>query len=221
MKVRPEKENNSFITLNDLKLINHPVVKRDTTILRNVSSSPEEFRRALRRISSVLAIDITREAETEEEEVITPLEKTEGYRLKKNIVIIPVLRAGLGMVQGFLDILPDARVGHIGIQRNEETLEPVGYYSKLPRQIEASRVILLDPMLATGGSASSALKYIKEQGSKDLLFACIVAAPEGVQKINTDHPGIKIYAAALDRELNSKGYILPGLGDAGDRTFGT
>jgi uracil phosphoribosyltransferase len=221
MKKRSAKQSRPFITLNDLKLINHPVLKRDVTILRNVSSSPDEFRRALRRISSVLAVEITREIEIQEAEVVTPLEKTKGHKLKKNIIIVPILRAGLGMVQGFLDILPDAHVGHIGIQRNEETLQPNGYYSKIPSEIEASLVILLDPMLATGGSASSALKYVKEQGSEDLLFACVVAAPEGVQKINSDHPGIKIYAAALDRELNSKGYILPGLGDAGDRTFGT
>jgi len=216
-----KSENNSYITLNDLKLINHPVVKRDMTILRDASTVPDEFRRTLRRISSILAVEISRDIEIEEIEVDTPLEKTTGYKLKQGIVIIPVLRAGLGMVQGFLDIIPDAQVGHIGIQRDEETLQPNGYYSKIPETLLSSKVVLLDPMLATGGSGSSGLKYIKEKGAKDYLFACIVAAPEGVQKINADHPGTKIYAAALDRELNNKGYILPGLGDAGDRAFGT
>jgi len=216
-----KSENNSYITLNDLKLINHPVVKRDMTILRDASTVPDEFRRTLRRISSILAVEISRDIEIEEIEVNTPLEKTTGYKLKQGVVIIPVLRAGLGMVQGFLDIIPDAHVGHIGIQRDEETLQPNGYYSKIPETLLSSKVVLLDPMLATGGSGSSGLKYIKEKGAKDYLFACIVAAPEGVQKINADHPGTKIYAAALDRELNNKGYILPGLGDAGDRAFGT
>lgn len=216
-----KSENNSYITLNNLKLINHPVVKRDMTILRDASTVPDEFRRTLRRISSILAVEISRDIEIEEIEVDTPLEKTTGYKLKQGIVIIPVLRAGLGMVQGFLDIIPDAHVGHIGIQRDEETLQPNGYYSKIPETLLSSKVVLLDPMLATGGSGSSGLKYIKEKGAKDYLFACIVAAPEGVQKINADHPGTKIYAAALDRELNNKGYILPGLGDAGDRAFGT
>jgi len=216
-----KSENNSYITLNNLKLINHPVVKRDMTILRDASTVPDEFRRTLRRISSILAVEISRDIEIEEIEVNTPLEKTTGYKLKQGVVIIPVLRAGLGMVQGFLDIIPDAHVGHIGIQRDEETLQPNGYYSKIPETLLSSKVVLLDPMLATGGSGSSGLKYIKEKGAKDYLFACIVAAPEGVQKINADHPGTKIYAAALDRELNNKGYILPGLGDAGDRAFGT
>ncbi|HVO73570.1 MAG TPA: uracil phosphoribosyltransferase, partial [Ignavibacteriaceae bacterium] len=154
-------------------------------------------------------------------EVVTPLEKTSGHKLAKNIVIFPVLRAGLGMAEGFLDVLPNAWVGHVGIKRDEETLQPIGYYSKSPVGLSSSNVILLDPMLATGGSCSSALKYLKDQGAKEIIFVCIVAAPEGVQKINADHPGIKIYAAALDRGLNTKGYILPGLGDAGDRTFGT
>jgi len=216
-----KSENNSYITLNNLKLINHPVVKRDMTILRDASTVPDEFRRTLRRISSILAVEISRDIEIEEIEVNTPLEKTTGYKLKQGVVIIPVLRAGLGMVQGFLDIIPDAHVGHIGIQRDEETLQPNGYYSKIPETLLSSKVVLLDPMLATGGSGSSGLKYIKEKGAKDYLFACIVAAPEGVRKINADHPGTKIYTAALDRELNNKGYILPGLGDAGDRAFGT
>ena len=134
---------------------------------------------------------------------------------------MPVLRAGLGMVNGFLQIIPEAKVGHIGLQRDEETLKPIEYYYKVPKNLELAEVVMLDPMLATGGSASEALKYLKNRGAKKLVFACLVAAPEGIQKIVAEHPDVKIFAGALDRELNSKGYILPGLGDAGDRTFGT
>ncbi|HSR18594.1 MAG TPA: uracil phosphoribosyltransferase [Ignavibacteriaceae bacterium] len=221
MKINTDKENNSFITLNNLKLIQHSLIKKDITILRDASTVPEEFRRVLRRISAVLAVEVSRDIEIEEIEIKTPLERTTGHRLEQKIVLFPVLRAGLGMAEGFLDMIPDAQVGHIGIKRNEETLQPIGYYSKSPGELSSSKVILLDPMLATGGSGSSGLKYLKEIGAKDCIFVCIVAAPEGVQKINSDHPGTKIFTAALDRELNSKGYILPGLGDAGDRIFGT
>jgi uracil phosphoribosyltransferase len=141
--------------------------------------------------------------------------------MDQDIVLVPVLRAGLGMVSGFLELIPESKVGHIGLQRDEETLTPVEYYYKTPKDINKSKVILIDPMLATGGSASEAIKYLKKRGATDIVFACLVAAPKGVEKIFNDHPGIKIFGAALDRELNDKGYILPGLGDAGDRTFGT
>jgi uracil phosphoribosyltransferase len=149
------------------------------------------------------------------------LEKTQGAKLTHDIILVPVLRAGLGMVNGFLQIIPEAKVGHIGLQRDEETLKPIEYYYKVPKHLETAEVVMLDPMLATGGSASEALKYLKKRGASKLVFACLVAAPEGIDRIKSEHPDVKIYAAALDRELNSKGYILPGLGDAGDRTFGT
>ncbi len=139
----------------------------------------------------------------------------------QEVVLVPVLRAGLGMVSGFLEIIPDAKVGHIGLQRDEETLKPVEYYYKTPKNIDKSIVILLDPMLATGGSGSEAIKYLKIRGAINIAFACLVASPEGVKKMQEIHPDTKIYGAALDRQLNNKGYILPGLGDAGDRTFGT
>jgi uracil phosphoribosyltransferase len=202
-------------------LIEHPLIKRDVTILRDVKTTSEIFRAALQRVSNVLAVEISKNFELSSIDINTPLEKTKGSKLTQDVILVPVLRAGLGMVNGFLQIIPEAKVGHIGLQRDEETLQPIEYYYKVPRNLETSEVIMLDPMLATGGSASEALKYLKKRGATKLVFACLVASPEGIKKIETEHPDIKIFAAALDRELNSKGYILPGLGDAGDRTFGT
>jgi uracil phosphoribosyltransferase len=202
-------------------LINHPLVKRDVTVLRDVNTNPEKFRAAVQRISNIMAVKVSKHLKLAENEMFTPLEKTTGYYLAQEVVLVPVLRAGLGMVNGFLEVIPEAKVGHIGLQRNETTLEPVEYYYKTPKNIESDIVILVDPMLATGGSASEALNYLKKRGAKEIIFACLVAAPEGVARLEQNHPEIKIFAAALDRELNDKGYILPGLGDAGDRTFGT
>ncbi len=202
-------------------LIQHPVIKRDVTILRDKNTDSETFRAALQRVSNILAVELSKEFKLTETEVETPLEKTQGAKLTHDIILVPVLRAGLGMVNGFLQIIPEAKVGHIGLQRDEETLKPIEYYYKVPKHLETAEVVMLDPMLATGGSASKALKYLKKRGASKLVFACLVAAPEGIDKIKSEHPDVKIYAAALDRELNSKGYILPGLGDAGDRTFGT
>jgi len=202
-------------------LIQHPVIKRDVTILRDKNTDSETFRAALQRVSNILAVELSKEFKLTETEVETPLEKTQGAKLTHDIILVPVLRAGLGMVNGFLQIIPEAKVGHIGLQRDEETLKPIEYYYKVPKHLETAEVVMLDPMLATGGSASEALKYLKKRGASKLVFACLVAAPEGIDKIKSEHPDVKIYAAAFDRELNSKGYILPGLGDAGDRTFGT
>ncbi len=210
-----------MIHLKNYHLMDHPLVKRDITKLRDVNTNPESFREAVKRISNILAVEISKDFKLNAVDVETPLENTEGHQLAQDVVLVPVLRAGLGMVSGFLEIIPEARVGHIGLQRDEETLKPVEYYYKTPHNINVAKVILIDPMLATGGSASEALKYLKKRGAKDLVFACLVAAPEGISKIEKDHPDIQIYGASLDRELNGKGYILPGLGDAGDRTFGT
>lgn len=204
-----------------LIIIENPLIKRDVTLLRDVNTPPEQFRAVVKRIASVLTVEIAKDFELEELSVETPLETTSGYKLKQQVVLVPVLRAGLGMVAGFLELMPYAKVGHIGLQRDEETLMPVEYYYKTPREIENAYVILIDPMLATGGSGSEAIKFLKKRGAKQIVFACLVAAPEGVKKIITDHPDVKIYGAVLDRQLNNKGYILPGLGDAGDRTFGT
>jgi uracil phosphoribosyltransferase len=208
-------------SLKNYVLISHPLVKRDVTIIRDALTTPETFRAAVKRISIILAVEIGKDFETSKIRINTPLEETDGFKIERNIVLVPVLRAGLGMVNGFLEVIPGAKVGHIGLQRDEETLQPVEYYYKTPKDIDKSKVILIDPMLATGGSASEAIKYLKHKGAKNCTFACLVAAPEGIKKLNRDHPEVKIYTSALDRELNDKGYILPGLGDAGDRTFGT
>jgi len=202
-------------------LIDHPLVKCDITLLRDKKTQTEIFRSAVRRLSNILAVEINKDLKLKQINVETPLEKTMGYKLDEEIVLVPVLRAGLIMVNGFLDVLPNCNVGHIGLQRNEETLLPIEYYFKIPKLKKKSKVILLDPMLATGGSASEALKYLKKKGAKKIIFACLVASPQGIKKLNREHPDVKIFVTALDRELDNKGYILPGLGDAGDRTFGT
>ncbi|HED08544.1 MAG TPA: uracil phosphoribosyltransferase [Ignavibacteria bacterium] len=209
------KQNENFLE------VKHPVLKRDLTILRDLKTNPELFRSAVTRISTVLAVEISRSFSIIEKEIETPLEKTTGYFLNEDVVLVPVLRAGLGMVSGFLSVLPRAKVGHIGLQRDENTLQPLEYYYKTPSNIDKSKILLLDPMLATGGSSAAAISFLKKRGAKDITFACLVAAPEGVELLETKHPEVKIYGASLDRELNENGYILPGLGDAGDRTFGT
>jgi uracil phosphoribosyltransferase len=210
--------NKSFKNFN---LIDHPLVERNVTILRDVKTNCETFRSAISRLSNIIAVKLFAELKLMEIEVETPLEKTMGFKLAQEVVIVPVLRAGLGMVNGFLQVIPDAKVGHIGLERDEETLEPIEYYYKTPANLIEHETVLVDPMLATGGSASAAISFLKKRGAKNIIFACIVAAPKGINKINKDHPDVKIFGAALDRELNDKGYILPGLGDAGDRTFGT
>ncbi|MBS4033737.1 MAG: uracil phosphoribosyltransferase [Ignavibacterium sp.] len=206
---------------NNFFLSDHPLVKRDMTILRDKNTGTEYFRSAVKRISNILAVEIAKSFNLKKADIETPLEKTTGYKIDQEVVLIPILRAGLGMVSGFIEVIPEAKVGHIGLQRDENTLIPVEYYYKTPKDISDAFVILLDPMLATGGSASEAVNYLKKKGAKQLVFSCLVAAPEGLKKLSDTHPDIKIFGAALDRQLNDKGYILPGLGDAGDRTFGT
>lgn len=207
--------------IKNLIIVDHPLAKRDLTILRDKNTKPLEFRNAIKRISSVLVTAVSKNFEVKEIKVQTPLEKTIGYKLNHEIVIVPILRAGLSLVDSFLEMLPDASVGHIGIYRDEETLKPVDYYLKLPRNIKKAKVLIIDPMLATGGSASAAIQFLKNRGAKDITLVCLLAAPEGVSKVSSEHKDVKIFAIALDRTLNDKGYILPGLGDAGDRTFGT
>ena len=210
--------NESFTNFN---LIDHPLVKRDITILRDVNTNCDTFRSAISRLSNIIAVKLFVDLKLIELEVQTPLEKTKGFKLAQEVVIVPVLRAGLGMVNGFLQVITDAKVGHIGLERDEKTLNPIAYYYKTPANLIEHEIILVDPMLATGGSASTAISFLKKRGAENITFACIVAAPDGINKINEDHPEVKIFGAALDRELNDNGYILPGLGDAGDRTFGT
>ncbi len=204
-----------------IRRIDHPLVKRDLTILRDRRTPTPVFRDVLRRLSHVLAFETTRDLRVRRKSVRTPLEPTTGFGLADDIVVVPVLRAGLGLLDGFLALLPEARVGHVGLYRNEDTLQPVDYYSKFPKRLGRSVVFLVDPMLATGGSGSAAIAFLKKKGAHDIRFVCLVAAPEGVRRITRDHPDVTIFTASLDRALNGKGYILPGLGDAGDRVFGT
>ena len=207
--------------MKNLTVVKHPLIQRDVTYLRDAKTSNDQFRHILSRIAGMMAFQVTKDFALREFTIQTPLERTKGYSLRHPIVVVPVLRAGLGMVEGFLNILPEARVGHVGLYRNEETLQPVDYYSKFPRQLSKALVILIDPMLATGGSATAAISFLKKKGAKNIRIACLVAAPSGVKMVTRHHPDVQIFCASLDRALNQKGYILPGLGDAGDRIFGT
>ncbi len=207
--------------MKNLTVIDHPLLKRDLTILRDKRTSNHMFRSTLRRISSIMAYQVTRDLKMKQVVVTTPLEQTKGFVLGQNIVLVPVLRAGIGLVDGFLDFLPESKVGHVGLYRDEKTLKPVEYYSKFPKNLGKSVVFLLDPMLATGGSGSAAILFLKEKGARNIRFVSLLAAPQGVRKISAQHPDVQIYTAVLDRTLNEHGYILPGLGDAGDRIFGT
>lgn len=204
-----------------LQLTSHPLAARDMTILRDRRTTSDAFRRALHRVSQLLAVEATAHLALERTEVDTPLERTTAHVLRHPVILVPVLRAGLGMVDAFLEVLPDAQVGHIGLYRNEETLQPVEYYAKYPERIPEADVFILDPMLATGGSAVAAASILRKQGAQRIRLIALVAAPEGVRRMEEAHPDIHIHAAALDRELNGRGYIVPGLGDAGDRIFGT
>lgn len=205
----------------NLNLLDYPIIKKEITLLRDKRTSPEFFRAAVKRLSIVLAIEISKRFLLQEIEVETPLQKTKGYRLSQDIILIPILRAGLGMVNGFLEVIPEAKVGHIGMERNEKTLKPNSYYYKIPSTEGMTKIIILDPMLATGGSVTAAITKLKANGIDNIVFVSLVSAPEGIKQVNEKHPEVEIFTAALDAGLNENGYILPGLGDAGDRTFGT
>lgn len=202
-------------------VIHHPVIETKMTELRDASADSRTFRGLLDEIAALMVYEVTRDWPTRPTAVHTPMEKTQGHVLARQVTLVPILRAGLGMVTGILRMLPDARIGHLGVQRNEQTLEPISYYSKLPPDTASSEVLLIDPMLATGGSAVACAGFLKDAGVTSLRFVCLVAAPEGIAAFHAAHPDIPIYCAAIDRQLNDKGYILPGLGDAGDRIFGT
>jgi uracil phosphoribosyltransferase len=204
-----------------LIVVNHPVLDDRLAVLRDAATPHGVFRLALHEASAILAIEATRDLPTVERTIETPLESAGARRLEAPIIIVPVLRAGLGMVEGFLRLLADARVGHLGLQRDEDTLEPNGYLERLPPGMGEAYVFLLDPMLATGGSAVAALDRLKANGARRLRLICLVAAPEGVEAVREVHPDVSIWTAALDRQLDERGYIRPGLGDAGDRVFGT
>jgi len=205
----------------NLTVLDHPLIQHKLCFLRDRETPTKLFKEMVDEIATLMAYEVTRDLPLKEAAIETPLESMVARRLRgKNPVIVPILRAGLGMVEGIVRLIPGARVGHIGLYRNEETLDPVEYYFKIPPP-EGRDFILVDPMLATGGSASAAVSFLKNRGVESLRFMCLVAAPEGVQRMDRDHPDVSIYTAALDRELDENGYIVPGLGDAGDRLFGT
>jgi uracil phosphoribosyltransferase len=207
--------------MKNLTILHHPLVQRDLTLLRDKRTPSNQFRSILRRASTLMAIEVTRGLPLRTVSVTTPLEKTTGCLLARPVVLVPILRAGLGLVGGFVEVLPDARVGHIGLYRDEQSLKPVDYYFKVPKNLKDAMVFLLDPMLATGGSLAAAITYLKKKGARTLVCVTLVSAPEGVRRVHREHPEVPIFTCSLDKQLNSKGYIMPGLGDAGDRIFGT
>lgn len=203
-------------------LVDHPLIQHKLSIMRDKYTSSKAFRELLDEISMLMGYEITRNLPLEDVEIETPLQKATFKRIAgKKLAIVPILRAGLGMVDGLLRLVPVARVGHIGLYRDPDTHMPVEYYSKMPPDISNRFVIIVDPMLATGGSASDAITLVKEKGAKNIVLMCLVAAPEGLAKVQADHPDVDVYSASLDEKLNDHAYIVPGLGDAGDRIFGT
>lgn len=206
----------------NLTVLDHPLLAHKLSYLRHRATPKKLFKELVDEIATLMAYEATRDLRTEEVEVETPLEVTAGRRLTgKSPVVVPILRAGLGMADGIVRLVPGARVGHVGLSRDEETLEPVEYYFKLPPDPGDREFIVVDPMLATGGSAVAAIRSLKQRGAERLRLLCIVAAPEGVRAMFREHPDVRVFAASLDRQLDERGYILPGLGDAGDRLFGT
>ena len=208
--------------MSQLHVIDHPMIQHKLTIMRDKETGSKDFRQLLEEISLLMGYEVTRDLPLEDKEIETPICKMTAKKVRgRKLAIVPILRAGMGMVEGLHTLVPVAKVGHIGLYRNEQTHEPVVYYCKLPEHIEEKVVIVTDPMLATGGSASAAISQLKEHGCKRMKLLSIIAAPEGVERIHKDHPDVDVYIATLDRELNENAYILPGLGDAGDRIFGT
>jgi len=202
-------------------VVDHPLVARHLSVLRDAATPSADFRRRLSDVSMLLLYEALRDLRVREDTIATPLESTGGMRLADEIVVIAILRAGLGMTDGALRLIPEARVGHLGVFRDEESLQPVGYYESIPPHAEDAEVVVADPMLATGGSAVHALDRIKRDVSGRVRFVCLVAAPEGLKTLQAAHPDVPVWCAAVDRELDERGYIRPGLGDAGDRIFGT
>ena len=203
-------------------VFDHPLILHQLSILRDKGTSVKEFRELVSEIAMLMCYEATRDLPLEDVEIETPVAKATVKRIAgKKLAIVPILRAGLGMVDGMVSMMPNVKVGHIGLFRDPETLEPVKYYFKMPPDIDERDVIVVDPMLATGGSASAAIQFLKDDGVKHIKLMCIIGAPEGVERMQKDHPDVDIYVAALDDHLNEHGYIVPGLGDAGDRIFGT
>jgi len=203
-------------------VVNHPLVSHKLAILRNKNTGTKEFRELAGELAELICIEATKDAKLYEKEIETPIGKTLVHMINEDdYAFLPIMRAGISMVDGVINVIPNAKIGHIGLYRNEETLEPVKYYFKVPANIENREVLVLDPMLATGGTACDAIQSLKELGVIKIKFLCIIAAPEGIEKLVTSHPDVQIYCAGIDERLNEVGYIVPGLGDAGDRIFGT
>jgi uracil phosphoribosyltransferase len=210
------------MTLSSVTVVDHPLVQHKLTIMRERDTSTKSFRTLLREISLLLCYEATRDLELTTKSIETPLQTMQAPTLSgKKLVFVPILRAGMGLLEGMLDLVPSARVAHIGLYRDHETLQAIEYYFKAPEDLSDRLVIVLDPMLATANSASAAIERLKEHGARNIRFVCLLAAPEGVAKIRASHPDVPVYCAAIDTRLNEKGYIVPGLGDAGDRMYGT
>lgn len=208
--------------MGNFQVIDHPLIQHKLTIIRDKNTGTKYFREVVNEIARLLAYEVSREMPLQDVEIETPLVKTVQKQLAgKKVVIVPILRAGLGMVDGMLDLIPAAKVGHVGMYRDHDTMEPVEYFIKMPSDLSERQLLVVDPMLATGGSAVAAIDALKKRGASNIKFVCLVAAPEGVKVLQDAHPDVDIYTASLDEKLNEKGYILPGLGDAGDRLFGT
>ncbi len=216
MEDRPSRE-----AYENVIVFDHPLIQHKLTWIRDRTTGHRAFRALVAQVAGLMVFEATRALLTQPVEVETPLERTVGRRLSARITVVPVLRAGLGMAHGILEVMPEARVGHLGLARDESTLEPRAYLQKLPSDVADGPVLLVDPMLATGGSAVAALTMLKEAGADDVRMMALVASPEGIKRLRDAHPGVPIYAAAVDRELDERGYIVPGLGDAGDRLYGT
>jgi len=209
-------------TVSELHVVDHPLIQHKVSIIRDKNTGPKEFRELADEISTLMAYEVTRDMPTREVEIETPIQTMKANKIAgKKLGIVPILRAGLGMLDGILKLIPTAKVGHIGLYRDPDTLEPVEYYCKLPTDVNERDLIVVDPMLATGGSASAALKFIKERNPRTIKFMCLVAAPEGIKRVQKEHPDVNIFTGAVDEKLNDHAYIVPGLGDAGDRLYGT
>ena len=203
-------------------VFDHPLIQNKVSLMRRKETNVKEFRELAKEVAMLMGFEATRQLPLEEVEIETPMCRTKVNMLKgEDIAIVPILRAGLGFVDGMLALVPNAKVGHVGLYRNPDTHEPVEYYCKLPKDIEKRKIFVVDPMLATGGSAAAAIDFIKQRGGKDIVFMCLIAAPEGIEALQKAHPDVDIYIAAKDEKLNENAYILPGLGDAGDRLYGT
>lgn len=208
--------------MDNVKIVSHPLIQHKLTMLRDKNTSSKDFRELVKEIALLMAYEVTRDLPLSDIEIETPLVKTTGKVLAgEDIAIVPVLRAGLGMVEGMIDLIPNAKIGHIGLYRNEETLQPVEYYCKLPKDIDKRTVIITEPMLSTGGSMNGAISLLKRYGAKKIKSIHLVCAPKGIEKVLSEHPDIEIYTASVDEKYDEAGYIVPGLGDAGDRMFGT